>query len=320
VLEGLRPEMDDGLGVVGMEVDVTAPSGIGATTAEVGPTPPGWRAAAHATNLEIDARSHAGVYRARTVAVLSAALERRFLEGSAVLRKYWDPWGARDALGLVIADGTSRAFVISSMCRETRTLDRQARWGLEQRAAHIAAGLRLRRKPVDPPAAIVSPGGLLLDATPAAQSGGAREALKRHAIAVDRARGRLRKRDPAAAMDLWQGLCAGEWSLVERFESDGRRYYVARANGPDVPGPPPLTARERQVAALAVMGRPNKLIGYSLGLSPGSVSTHLRAAATKLGVRTRVELVQLGAAMASAGGAAASITPAGALGRALPNK
>jgi DNA-binding CsgD family transcriptional regulator len=41
------------------------------------------------------------------------------------------------------------------------------------------------------------------------------------------------------------------------------------------------------------MGHPNKLIGYSLGLSVSSVATHLASAMRKLGVRSRVELIEL---------------------------
>jgi DNA-binding NarL/FixJ family response regulator len=83
----------------------------------------------------------------------------------------------------------------------------------------------------------------------------------------------------------------GRWSLVDRFESDGRRFMVAHRNEPDVRDPRALSKRERQVVAFAATGHSNKLIGYELGVSPSSVAKHLGVAARKLGVRSRAELV-----------------------------
>jgi DNA-binding NarL/FixJ family response regulator len=66
--------------------------------------------------------------------------------------------------------------------------------------------------------------------------------------------------------------------LVEHFESDGRRYCLARENPPAVHGLIALTPRERCVSALAACGHSNKLIAYELGLGLGTVATHLKAA------------------------------------------
>jgi len=85
---------------------------------------------------------------------------------------------------------------------------------------------------------------------------------------------------------------ARRWSLVDRFDSDGRRFLVARRNEPDVRDPRALSPRERQVAAFAALGHSNKLIAYTLGLSASTIATHLAAAMRKLAVRSRVELAR----------------------------
>jgi len=53
-----------------------------------------------------------------------------------------------------------------------------------------------------------------------------------------------------------------------------------------------LSERERQAVSLAALGQSNKLIAYELGVSLSTVSAYLARAAAKLGVSTRVGLVQ----------------------------
>jgi DNA-binding CsgD family transcriptional regulator len=102
---------------------------------------------------------------------------------------------------------------------------------------------------------------------------------------------RVRERSPRHnGLELWHALVAGRWSLLDRFESDGRRYLVARRNDDDVRDPRGLTSRERQIAARAALGHSNKLIAYELGVSPSTVATFLTRALKKLGCATRAEL------------------------------
>jgi DNA-binding CsgD family transcriptional regulator len=119
-----------------------------------------------------------------------------------------------------------------------------------------------------------------------------RNALRDATLAIDRARAR-RKRDPEAAIDLWRALVEGRWSMIDRFDSNGRRLFVARRNDPAARGPRGLTARERQVVGYAALGHSNKLIAYELGLAESTVANHLTDAQLKLGVRTRTELIQI---------------------------
>jgi DNA-binding CsgD family transcriptional regulator len=127
----------------------------------------------------------------------------------------------------------------------------------------------------------------------AAKPAGAKEVLRAAARAIDGARLRMRREDPDGAFDLWKALVAGRWSLVDSFESDGRRYLLARRNDPRAPARAPLTEREAQVAVHAALGHSNKRIGYEVGLSTSTVGAHLAAAQRKLGVRSRLELVEV---------------------------
>jgi DNA-binding CsgD family transcriptional regulator len=84
----------------------------------------------------------------------------------------------------------------------------------------------------------------------------------------------------------------GRWSLVDWFDSDGRRFVLALPNTPEVVDPRGLSERENLVATYAIHGDSGKLIGYRLGISKASVSTALHSAMHKLGVKTRAQLIE----------------------------
>lgn len=50
-----------------------------------------------------------------------------------------------------------------------------------------------------------------------------------------------------------------------------------------------LTTREQEVLQLIIAGHSNKLIGYRLGITEGTVKIHVKNLLGKLGLRTRVE-------------------------------
>src|SRR6185369_17580095 len=93
----------------------------------------------------------------------------------------------------------------------------------------------------------------------------------------------VRDSDAEQAIDLWGGLVAGRWSLVEHFQRDGRRYFLAYRNDPAVAKVRALTPRELTVWSYAATGRSNRLIAYTLGLSVPTVARHLGRARRKLG-------------------------------------
>ena len=200
--------------------------------------------------------------------------------------------GVHDMLVVLSRNPSRHGCVFASALPKVTSPSASDRRTWTRVAAHVAAGCRLRREVHGGDAAVLAPSGRVEHAEGDARAKTAREALRDAALRIDRARSKSRD-DPDEALSLWQGLIAGRWSLVDRFDSDGKRYLVARRNAPHVSDPRALTLRERQVLAYLAMGHPHKLIGYSLGVSVGAVSAHRTSAMRKLGLRTHAEVVQL---------------------------
>jgi DNA-binding CsgD family transcriptional regulator len=168
-------------------------------------------------------------------------------------------------------------------------------WG--QLAAHLASAVRLRYRMREgegrtPLAAVFDPSGKLHDATGEAQEAAARGTLRDAVLMIEKARGRQRQEAPTQALGSWQALVAGKWTLVDQVELDGRRYVVARENEPRASGPRALSARERQVLGYARLGHHDKLIAYELGITDSTVRVLMARAKSKLGVKTRAELLK----------------------------
>ena len=199
---------------------------------------------------------------------------------------------AADVLGVVGADSSGQGMVLAALVPAGFRLAPALRQRWRAITSHLASGRRLRTRSqgaVDE--AVLDLGGKLYDAVGRATSRDARVALRQAARAIDRAR-LERTRAPDTALEHWQALVSGRWSLVDRFESDGRTFLIAKPNPPRPPAVPRLTPRERAVVALAVLGRSNKLIAYELGLSLGSVGTYLQRAQRRLGVSSRAALIR----------------------------
>lgn len=77
-------------------------------------------------------------------------------------------------------------------------------------------------------------------------------------------------------------------SVHDLFQHAARAVPAA---GPDLSVLEPLSARERDVFLLAAKGLANAEMAESLFVSEATVKTHLRSVLTKLGVRTRLQLV-----------------------------
>jgi hypothetical protein len=199
--------------------------------------------------------------------------------------------GFADMLTLNSVDAAGRGCLVGLPVKSAVRLHRSTFTQWARVSVHVASGLRLRHRFSAPktPAeslstadAVLTPNGRVEHANGAATSRTARESLKVGAKAIERARGPLRRRDPQEAIEVWRGLVAGLWSLVDHFDSDGRRYILANRNDPTTLDPRALTERERQVLAYAELGQSNKLIAYQLGLSTGTVGVHLGRARAKM--------------------------------------
>lgn len=201
----------------------------------------------------------------------------------------------RDAIGIAAHTGDGRLVMFSALIPRDARPNREQRRKWPRAAAHVAAGLRVRSALASAAheagslEAVLDGGGRVLDARGDARGGEARSFLRDAVQRIDRAR-RADARGEDDALVAWEALVAGRWSLVDRFDSDGRRFVVAVRNDPAQPDPRGLTEREHQVARFVGLGHASKQIAYTLGLSTASVTTHASRAAAKLGLRNRAEL------------------------------
>lgn len=211
------------------------------------------------------------------------------------------PFGFRDVFNVQAADPAGWAVWCTMALRET-TPEVHPRvvhtW--KRVAVHMLAGFRLRRAlgeravgALDAAEAIFDPGGRCIHAAGQGVEPDARDALTAAVRAVDRARRRGSGIEPEEAVELWQGLFLGRWSVADVLDSDGRRYYVAVENEHEVAEDRRLTRREGQVATLAALGRDDACIAYEMGLNPSTVRTHLERSLRKLGLRERGHLIGL---------------------------
>ena len=130
-------------------------------------------------------------------------------------------------------------------------------------------------------------------ATPA-RTRQARQALAQAARAIERARAPRGRRNGDRAVAEWTGLVAARWSLVDHFESDGKRWRASRAatTSPTsgLAGAEPRASV--QALAFAALGHGNKLIAYEMGIAAETVRVLLHRAARKLGAHDRAELIE----------------------------
>jgi DNA-binding NarL/FixJ family response regulator len=211
----------------------------------------------------------------------------------------------RDVVGMTGHTGTGAGVSVGAALGMERTPRARARHQWTLLASHLAAGLRLRRSLQAHPStlahagqhqdsplaeAVLHPDGRLLHATPATQDASVRERLHHAVRHMDQARTRQGRKHSEASLNAWTALVEGQWSLVDRFESDGRRFVVAMRNDPAHPDPRGLTQRERQVADCLGRGQNIQTTAYALGLSPSAIVKAADLAQHKLGLASRLEL------------------------------
>ena len=200
--------------------------------------------------------------------------------------------GARDTFAVNALDASGQGLWLGAPLPSTAKEPAESVTLFTRLAAHLTSAVRLRKRGASSTAAVLSPDGKLLHAE---ENGGvveAREDLRRATRAFDEARTKKMRGDVELATRRWRPLVLSRWSLLDDFDSDGRRFVVAVDNGP--PTRPPrrdLSEREHQVLTQAHMGHSIKVIAYELGLSASTVRVLLHRAARKLGASTRAELL-----------------------------
>jgi len=242
-------------------------------------------------------------------ATLSMRLGRAPLMQSEAVQSSFHSLGIYDMIALIARDPGPWGVNISLPLAKPERISsaRAAPWG--RVAAHVHAGLRLRLGVYGEPTlaaptslvalhggieAVLNDDGKLQHAEPSALDG--RERLREAARTITRARTHTRRQDADNALLEWQSLVEGKWTLVDHFDSDGRRYLVARRNPPGGEHHSGLTLDEARAAGFRAMGHPLKLIAYELGFSIPAVSRLLRGAARKLGLKSGSEFAHLASA------------------------
>ena len=246
---------------------------------------------------------HRDAPRESAVALVRAFMTVRFdssreifrkVGGSSLMSPVFERHGVDDLIGINGLDPSGRGCFVGVAGAWRKHSPRAAHlW--HRLAAHISAGNRLRgaletlvKSEGDlsnHAEAILTPDGKVEHAEGAAEPRAARNALRAALVRIDAARSE--QVDGKRSVELWRGLVAGRWSLVEHFERDGRRYYLAQKNDPELASDRALTPRERQILAYAELGNSNKLIAYTLGLSSSTVATLLGKARRKVGLADR---------------------------------
>jgi DNA-binding CsgD family transcriptional regulator len=224
------------------------------------------------------------------------------VSANAARPKVWEffqhEYGGQGVDASVLTATVDDAFISFSAAQtELSVVDARARkrWVALQR--HVTAVLKLRRQLRrvefdEEDAAWFDPDGDCLDRGPCADAG-VRQRLRHLVRARDRNRCERTQHQRVEIQDYWSNVLAGKWALLDRFDSDGKRFVIAvpiHRAGDRLRG---LSKRQREVVELLGDGLSNKAIAYELGISTTSVGSHLNNIYAKLGVQDRTSAVRL---------------------------
>ncbi|MGH2871159.1 MAG: LuxR C-terminal-related transcriptional regulator [Solirubrobacteraceae bacterium] len=192
-----------------------------------------------------------------------------------------DPEGRPGAMHLVTADRELRARVAATLAAESLAL-----------SSAVDDPDQLVLADAGAPAIVI----LALSGTPARRVATIRSLLERESI-------RIISCQPAGRAEVRHSILAGASGYVLRDEIEEKLVPALRAVNAGLivipvqdriqAGSPALTAREKQVMAMVVMGCMNCEVAAQLHLAESTVKSHLSSVFVKLGVRSRSEAVEL---------------------------
>ncbi len=216
----------------------------------------------------------------------------------AMYRATTPTWGFEDVLNVQGADPLGPSVTLTVPRRSVVSLAPAERHSWCRVAAHLTTALRLREglgdiAVLERASAIFDADGQCQHATGDAQPAAARDQLRAAIKTIDRIRSREDNAADLEALQLWKGLVDGKWSVLDQFDSDGRRFVVAIENEPQVAMDRALTRRERQAVDLVAIGYSDQIAAYALGLSTSSIRTHIDRSLSKLGLTSRLDLFKL---------------------------
>jgi DNA-binding CsgD family transcriptional regulator len=215
-----------------------------------------------------------------------------------LIKEGFSPLGIKDLFVINGLDPTGSGVYVAAARKTSADLARPVRARWTRVGVHLASAWRLRRAlrvpaaaSVDAAEAVLRPDGKIEHAREEARAQDARKSLTHAARAIERARTRKSSSSDDRDVSEWTGLIAARWSLVDHFESDGKRWLLARRNDVADVGQAELSPRELQAVAFAALGHTNKLIAYEMGIAAETVRVLLHRAARKLGANDRSELI-----------------------------
>jgi DNA-binding CsgD family transcriptional regulator len=228
---------------------------------------------------------------------------RREFDDQPFVRDRFHALGVHDFLSMNATDTSGLGVIITAPLANVEWASRPMQLHWSRTAAHVAAAFRLRRGlgaagPMRDADAVLKPDGRLEHGPPEACVPGAREALS----GAVKAREAARSSPEDDALGAWTALVHGRWSVVDFFDSDGKRFLVARRNDPTTDEKLALTATEAQVLGMARLAHGYKLIAYELGLPASTVGNTLNRALRKVGLASRSELIRAMGAPRTASG------------------
>jgi DNA-binding CsgD family transcriptional regulator len=288
-----EPVLGLGLGVFAYRYDFSDPDRPSLEPTIAHAMPDDFLSAARTEHLRMPFEQRIAMYRAGPCFTTSRvfANTQRYVVSSSMRERF----GAADYLGIVAANPGDIGCALVVPSPDPLSLDTHVTRRWSRVAAHVAAAVRMRAAFAEESIeAVFHPSGALADASGDAAQSDAREALRRAVIGVDTARSQRGRSDPDDALTLWRGLVAGRWSLVDRFDRDGRRFLLAVKNPPSDRARPGLTPLELAVVEYLAFGHSQKLIAYELGLSAPRVNQLATSACKKLGLKSRLDIARFG--------------------------
>lgn len=211
--------------------------------------------------------------------------------------------GARDVFALNALDASGFGLWLGAPWPRASRRSTTRETLFSRVSAHLTSAGRLRRESSASrrTEAVLRPDGTLLHAEREAKESDVRLELRRATTALERARSREGRRDVELTTRQWKPLVLSRWSMLDEFDSDGRRFVVAVDNrAPTATSHAALSEREHQVLTFALLGHSNKVIAYELGLSDSTVRVLLHRASLKLDAKTRRETIERYRAMVAA--------------------
>jgi DNA-binding CsgD family transcriptional regulator len=244
---------------------------------------------------QLDADNYRKLFYPRQPVVSTSSLAHEFsLPAQAALTSLLAQARTRDLMGMLGYPGEGWVFAMFVAVDEGAVTP-GVREALRRLRIHVEASLRLRLFASADSVAIIGANGRVEHVRDGALDDELRAALGAQTANIERARSTRERADDEHALALWHALVEGRLSLVERVESDGKRFYHAFENAPHVRASRAMTDTEAVVLSLTLRGLSGKEVAYSTGLSQARISSALALAAERLGFTRREDLLRVGA-------------------------